>query len=177
MSGLLTYKHTPPVSSTYNNNNRLTALFLGQPRWAGWPTRTFTHSWQVSQDRMIHDIFWVLWHKGEITEVDTDNSAWTPPDYQSPICHLHHFYAGCTSCHNPPNLSWLGIGTKYASLHFISVKISGGLWGLNPPGKHATPTANARKKSWAGRISTPLGHAPASYASKKLAQLQLKLKF
>jgi len=25
-----------------------------------------------------------------------------------------HFYAGCPSCHNPPTLSWLGTGTKYA---------------------------------------------------------------
>jgi len=23
-----------------------------------------------------------------------------------------HFYAGCPSCHNPPNLSWLGTGTE-----------------------------------------------------------------
>jgi len=28
-----------------------------------------------------------------------------------------HFYAGCPSCRNPPNLSWLGTGTKYAGLH------------------------------------------------------------
>ena len=27
------------------------------------------------------------------------------------------FYAGCPSCRNPPNLSWLGTGTKYAGLH------------------------------------------------------------
>jgi len=31
--------------------------------------------------------------------------------------HLHHFYAGCPSCRSPPNLSWLGTGTKYAGLH------------------------------------------------------------
>jgi len=28
-----------------------------------------------------------------------------------------HFYAGCPSCCNPPNLSWLATGTKYAGLH------------------------------------------------------------
>ena len=33
------------------------------------------------------------------------------------LCHPRHFYAGCPSLHNPPNLSWLGTGTKYASLH------------------------------------------------------------
>jgi len=27
------------------------------------------------------------------------------------------FYDGCASCHNPPNLSWLGTGTKYAGWH------------------------------------------------------------
>jgi len=46
-----------------------------------------------------------------------------------------------------------------------------------PPGKHGTPTANAGKKSWGGRSSTPLGHVPATYASKKSEQLELKLKF
>jgi len=33
------------------------------------------------------------------------------------LCHPHHFYAGCPSLHNPPNLSWLGTSTKYAGLH------------------------------------------------------------
>jgi len=28
-----------------------------------------------------------------------------------------HFYAGCPSCHNPPTLSSLEIGTRYAGLH------------------------------------------------------------
>jgi len=31
--------------------------------------------------------------------------------------HPHHFYAWCLSCCNPPNLSWLGTGTKYSGLH------------------------------------------------------------
>jgi len=33
------------------------------------------------------------------------------------VYHPHHFYARCPSWHNPPNLSWLGTGTKYAGLH------------------------------------------------------------
>jgi len=33
------------------------------------------------------------------------------------LCHPHHFYAGCPSWYNPPNLSWLGTGTKYVGLH------------------------------------------------------------
>ena len=33
------------------------------------------------------------------------------------LCHRHHFYAGCPSWHNPPNLSWLVTGAKYAGLH------------------------------------------------------------
>jgi len=37
---------------------------------------------------------------------------WSPYLY-----HPYHFYAGCPSWHNPPNLSWLGAGTKYAGLH------------------------------------------------------------
>jgi len=40
------------------------------------------------------------------------------PDYWCPhLCHPHHFYAGCPSWHNPPYLSCLGTGTKYAGLH------------------------------------------------------------
>jgi len=31
--------------------------------------------------------------------------------------HHHYFYTGCRSWHNPPNLSWLGTGIKYAGLH------------------------------------------------------------
>jgi len=37
---------------------------------------------------------------------------WCPHLY-----HPHHFYTECPSWHNPPNLSWLGRGTKYAGLH------------------------------------------------------------
>jgi len=37
---------------------------------------------------------------------------WCPHLY-----HPHRFYAGCPSWLNPPNLSWLGTGTKYAGFH------------------------------------------------------------
>jgi len=33
------------------------------------------------------------------------------------LCHPHHFYAECPYWHNPPNLSWIGTGTKYVGLH------------------------------------------------------------
>jgi len=36
---------------------------------------------------------------------------------QRPTSLIPHFYAGCPSCRNPPTLSWLGTGTKYAGLH------------------------------------------------------------
>ena len=35
---------------------------------------------------------------------------------QQPTSITPHFYAGCPSYHNPPNLSWVGTGTKYACL-------------------------------------------------------------
>jgi len=33
------------------------------------------------------------------------------------LCRPHHFYARCPFWHNPPNLSRLGNGSKYAGLH------------------------------------------------------------
>jgi len=50
----------------------------------------------------------------KITQADTPTiqTNWCPH-----LCHPYHFYAGCPSWHNPPNLSWLGTGTKYAGLH------------------------------------------------------------
>jgi len=60
--------------------------------------------------------------QGEISEADTltIRLGATPariisdPPFSSP-----YFYAGCPSCRNPPNLSWLETGTKYeyAGLH------------------------------------------------------------
>jgi len=36
---------------------------------------------------------------------------------QQPNSIIPHFYSKCPSCRNPPTLSWLGTGTKYAGLH------------------------------------------------------------
>jgi len=50
----------------------------------------------------------------------TNNPYGLPPILTNWCPHLYypqHFYAGCPSWHNPPNLSWLGTGTKYAGLH------------------------------------------------------------
>jgi len=50
----------------------------------------------------------------------TDNPAGRHPIRTNQCPHLHHrhhFYVGCHPCHNPPNLSWHGTGTKYAGLH------------------------------------------------------------
>jgi len=52
--------------------------------------------------------------QGKITEADM-LTIWlgaTPSFFSIPI-----FYAECPSCHNPPNLSWFGTGTKCAGLH------------------------------------------------------------
>jgi len=68
-------------------------------------------------------IFWIFWCKIKITQADTPTvqmdrhpiqTNWCPH-----LCYPHHFYAGCPSWHNPPNLSWLGTGTKYAMLACI----------------------------------------------------------
>jgi len=76
----------------------------------------------VSRYQKIHfAIFWIFWSKMKITQADAPTiwmdchpiqTNWCPH-----LCHPHHFYAGCPSLHNPPNLSWLGTGTKYASLN------------------------------------------------------------
>ena len=60
-----------------------------------------------------------------------------------------------------------------------SVKISGGgVVGVEPPGKHGTPTANAGKKSWGGvELRPPLAMYLQLMQVKKSAQLELKLKF
>ena len=36
---------------------------------------------------------------------------------QWPISFIPPFLRRCPSCHSPPNLSWLGTGTKYAGSH------------------------------------------------------------
>jgi len=83
---------------------------------------TLSGSTWVSQYQNVHfAIFWIFWCKIKITQADTPTirmdchsiqTNWCPH-----LCHPHHFYAGCLSWHNPPNLSWLGTSTKYAGLH------------------------------------------------------------
>jgi len=71
----------------------------------------------------LHAIFWVLWCNGKITKADapttrldtTQFRPLVPPPPSSPP--FFHFYAGCPSCCNFPNLSWRWTGTKYAGLH------------------------------------------------------------
>jgi len=56
----------------------------------------------------------------KITEANTPTTrvGATPSQLISDPPHpSHHFYAGCLSYHNPPTLSWLRTGTKYADLH------------------------------------------------------------
>jgi len=61
-----------------------------------------------------------LYGAREITEADTPTirlgaSASGLISYPPPSS--PHFHARCPSCCNPPDLSWLGAGTKYAGLH------------------------------------------------------------
>ena len=90
-------------------------------------TITHTHTtdlWHFFRDYpgepVPEKIFWTFRVQRKITEADT-LTIWldaTPfwlisdPPPSSP-----HFCTGCPSCHNPPTLSWVGTGTKYAGLH------------------------------------------------------------
>jgi len=77
---------------------------------------------RVSRHQKVHfAIFWIFWSKMKLTQADAPTiwmdyhpiqTNWCPH-----LCHPHHFYAGCPSLHNPPNLSWLRTGTKHAGLH------------------------------------------------------------
>jgi len=58
--------------------------------------------------------------QGKITEADTPaiRLGATPSELISNLPpSLPYFYARCPSWRNPPTLSWLGTGTKYAGLH------------------------------------------------------------
>jgi len=50
-------------------------------------------------------------------------SGWAPLHPDQSAIHLHqslsHFYVGCPSCHNPPNLSWLGTGTGICWIAYL----------------------------------------------------------
>jgi len=72
--------------------------------------------------------FWSLWCYGAFWRGrHTQQSRLAPLHPDSSAIHLHqcpHFYARSPSCHNPPNLSWLGTCThaqEYAGLHIPMV--------------------------------------------------------
>jgi len=92
-----------------HTHNHITALW------------TLSGTTRVSRRQKVHFAIWIFWSKKEITQADAPTTQmdchpiqvnWCPH-----LCHFHHFYAGCPSLHNPPNLSWLGTSTKYAALH------------------------------------------------------------
>jgi len=87
-----------------HTHNHFTAVFLGLPSWAGARRRNLLN-------------FMV---QGEITEANTLTirlGAIPCGLISDPAPSFPHFCAGCPSCRNRPNLSWLGTGTKYAGLH------------------------------------------------------------
>jgi len=81
---------------------------------------TLSGTTRVSGYQKVHfAIFWIFWCKMKITQADAP-TIWMDliqTNWCRHLCHPHHFYAGYPSWHNPPNLSWLGTGTKYAGLH------------------------------------------------------------
>jgi len=101
---------TAVTKHTHNTHNHFTALW------------TLSRTTRVSRYQKVHfAIFWIFWSKMKITQADAPTiwmechpiqANWCPH-----LCHIHHFYAGCPSLHNPPYLSWLGTGTEYAGLH------------------------------------------------------------
>jgi len=97
-----------------------------QPFTALW---TLSRTSRVSWYQKVHcAIFWIFWCKMKITQAETPTIRMDCHPFQTNwcphLCHPHIFYAGCPSWHNPPNLSWLGTGTKYAGLH---TRLPGGL--------------------------------------------------
>ena len=82
-----------------HHHNRFTALLPGPPGWAG------------ARRKLLLDIM-VL---GRITRGRHTNNMGghysIQTNQQSISTNFPHFYAGCPSCRNPANLSWLGTGT------------------------------------------------------------------
>jgi len=86
---------------TTPHHNRFTALFTGPPGWAGSrKLLDFTVQGKINRGRHTN-------HPAGRHSIRTNQC---PPS--SP-----HFYTGCSSNCNPPTLSWLGTGIKYAGLH------------------------------------------------------------
>jgi len=76
------------------------------------------HFWEYTGEPVPEEIFfWTLWCKQKQDNRGTHpQSGLAPLHLDQSAIHLHHphIYTGCPSCCNPPNLSCLGTGTKYA---------------------------------------------------------------
>jgi len=86
------------------HNTTVLRPFSGIPDWAG----------------AIRNLLLDFMVQGEISAADTPTVQLgaTPSGLISdPPPSSRHFYVGCPSCHNPPTLSRLWTGTKYAGLH------------------------------------------------------------
>jgi len=111
-------------SCTVSDTRSLTLEGPRQMSWKLWGTLTqpfyspFSGTTRVSWCQKNKFLDFIV--QGNITEADTP-TVWmgaTPSELISnPPPSSPHFCAGCPSCCNPSNLSWLGIGTKYAGLH------------------------------------------------------------
>ena len=85
--------------NTHTHTTIFTALFPGLPGSAG------------ARSNLLLD----LRCKGDSRDLPTNNLAgrYSIRTNQWPTSLIRHVYAGCPSCHNPPNLSQLGTGTKW----------------------------------------------------------------
>jgi len=87
-------------------HNRFMAFFLWLLRWAG-ARRNLLDCCGAREDNTGRHI-------------DHPAGRHSLRTYQRPISSsFPHFYTGCPSCCNPPTLSWLGTGTKYAGLRTL----------------------------------------------------------
>jgi len=86
------------------SHNHFMALFPGLPGWAGARRKTYSGLYGAREDNIGR-------HTNNLAGL---HSIWTN---RRPTFIFLHFYARCPSCRKPPNLSWLGTGTKYAGLH------------------------------------------------------------
>ena len=89
-----------------HTHNRFTAVFVGLPG-----------------QLVPAEIFRTSMVQGRKTEADTltvrlDTTPSLLISYQPPTSPF--FDAECPSCHNPPTVSWLGTGTKYAGLVWLN---------------------------------------------------------
>jgi len=96
-------KHAHTHTHTHTHDH-FTALFSGLPESASARRNPSSGFYGARQD---------------ISGRHTNNQAGRHSigTNQRPTSLLPHFYAGCASCRNPPNLSWLGTCTKYSGLH------------------------------------------------------------